>query len=353
MKILRLTTLLDFGGQEKQILSFTENKSLLKNEYVFASIGYGGYAEKILKNRGFEVHTLNQNFSIRNLTNIYYVYRLIKKVNPDVVHTAAAEANLYGIMAAKLAGVKIVIGEEIGLPSHSKYAIKIFSWVYKKANSVICVSNAVKNFLIDIGEISSEKGKVIYNPVSLPINHPKNNSTNFHIVYVGRLEVVKNVKTLINAFAKLNYKNIRLTIVGEGRERNNLEEQVRNLNVNREIEFVGFSDDPAIYLEEADLFVLPSYSEGFGIAAVEAMFLKVPVLCSKVGGIPEFIDHDHNGWLFDPQKEEELKLTLEYIVDLTKKDLINVGLNGYNSVIEKFTVQSYVYNLEKHYKSLL
>src|SRR5690554_1111084 len=117
MKILRLTTLLNFGGQERKYISFTEIPDLLHHEYVFAAIGYGGYAEITLKERGFEVHVLNCNFSIRNFFNIWTVYKLIKKVKPDVVHTAAAEANFHGIIAAKLAGVKTIIGEEIGIPN--------------------------------------------------------------------------------------------------------------------------------------------------------------------------------------------------------------------------------------------
>gem|GEM_PF-3709976 len=69
MKILRLTTLLDFGGQEKQYLSFTEQPELLKHHYVFAAIGFGGNAEETLRKRGFEVHILNQPFAIKNMSN--------------------------------------------------------------------------------------------------------------------------------------------------------------------------------------------------------------------------------------------------------------------------------------------
>src|SRR5690606_13205448 len=105
MKVLRLTTLLNFGGQEKKYISFTEFPELLEFDYEFAAIGYGGHAEIVLKERGFQVHILNKNFSVKNLSNIWSVYKLIKKLKPDVVHTAAAEANFHGIIAAKLAGV--------------------------------------------------------------------------------------------------------------------------------------------------------------------------------------------------------------------------------------------------------
>lgn len=349
MKILRLTTLLDFGGQEKQYLNFTEKPELLKNEYVFAAIGYGGNAEKVLKERGFEVHVLNRNFSIRNLSNIWAVYQLIKKVKPDVVHTAAAEANFHGIIAAKLAGVSTIIGEEIGIPNHSSTAQKVFRWVYKLGDKVIGVSKSVKNHLVKTGEIPEEKGVVIYNPVSIPRAFSKNPSTSFQIVYVGRLEKVKNVATLIQAFAKIQNKDSILTIVGDGRERTALENLVRDLKIEDRVVFTGFQAEPSKFLSQSDLYVLPSYSEGFGIAAVEAMFLKVPVLATKVGGVPEFITDGENGWLFDPNDVEDLIQKLNQILSLEEKQRNEIGTKGYEKVICLFTVENYIRNIESLY----
>lgn len=349
-KILRLTTLLDFGGQEKQYLSFTENPQFLKHQYVFSAIGYGGSAEKMLKRRGFEVHVLNRNFAIRNLSNIWAVYQLIRRVRPDIVHTAAAEANFHGIIAAKLAGVKTIIGEEIGIPNHIGIAKRIFRWVYQLADKVIGVSASVKNHLVATGEIPEDKGAVIYNPVSVPKVFPKFENKRFNIVYVGRLEKVKNVATLIKAFAELSDENIELTLVGDGREREHLENLVEELQLSGKVNFIGFSNEPSQYLCNADLFVLPSYSEGFGIAAVEAMFLKVPVLATKIGGIPEFITDGENGWLFNPNDMEELKNKLEVIIK--SGHLKAVGLQGYESAVNTFTVENYVRNLETFYSEI-
>ncbi len=350
MKVLRLTTLLDFGGQEKQFLSFTEKKELLQNEYVFAAIGYGGNAEKVLESRGFDVRVLNLNYSIRNLSNIWKIYKLIKSINPDIVHTAAAEANLQGIIAAKLAGVKVIIGEEIGISDHASVARKIFKLVYKLADRVICVSKSVKTHLINMGEIDPPKGEVIYNPVSIPKESNKISSDAFQIIYVGRLEKVKNVDTLINAFSQIIKSNIHLTIVGDGRESEHLKKMAEILNPKNKITFVGFSDEPSIYLSNADLFVLPSYSEGFGIAAVEAMFLKLPVLCSNVGGIPEFVYEDQNGWLFDPNDEKELVEKLNKIIEMDQDSLQKIGQNAYDTA-KKFSVENYITTLEQFYNT--
>lgn len=351
MKILRLTTLLDFGGQEKKYISFTEKPELLQHNYVFAAIGYGGNTEKILRDRGFEVHILNHNFSIKNLSNIWAVYKLIKKVNPDVVHTAAAEANFHGIIAAKLAGVKYIIGEEIGIPNHSPLAKKAFSWVYKFADQVICVSQSVKDHLIETKEIPAQKGVVVYNPVSIPKAYERIFSDKFNIVYVGRLEKVKNVETLLKAFAKIQNKKIQLTIVGDGREMDNLQNLVNELKITEAVLFEGFQNNIGKYLSAADLYVLPSYSEGFGIAAVEAMFLKIPVLATQVGGVPEFINQGENGWLFNPNSVEDLVEKLTYILSLSTNDRASIGNKGFEDVSNRFTVSKYVENLENLYSS--
>ena len=349
MKVLRITTLMDFGGQERKYISFTEKSELLKHQYIFAAIGYGGNAERVLRERGFVVHILNRNFSIRNLSNIWAVYQLIKKVKPDVVHTAAAEANFHGIIAAKLAGVENIIGEEIGIPNHSSAAQKVFSFVYRFANKVICVSESVKNHLVKTGEIPEKKGVIIYNPVSIPQTFPKNPSTSFQIVYVGRLEKVKNVATLIQAFSKIQNNNPTLTIVGDGRERTALESLVRDLKIEDRVVFTGFQAEPSQFLCSADLYVLPSYSEGFGIAAVEAMFLKVPVLATQVGGVPEFINDGENGWLFNPTSVKDLAAKLHSILQMDQCDRIAIGQKGYQAVSERFTVEKYIENLERLY----
>lgn len=351
MKIVRLTTLLDFGGQERKLLSFTEKPELLQNEYIFAAIGYGGHAEKTLKERGFEVKVFNLPISNKNWKNIFAIKKWLQEIKPDVVHTAAAEANFQGIIAAKLANVPIIIGEEIGIPNHSYLAKKAFRFVYSFADKVIGVSQSVTDTLVKFKEIPFRKGITIYNPVSLASTTNKILQHKFNWTYVGRLSQVKNVATLIKAFKDLDHseKGI-LNIVGDGTERASLEKLAKG---NENIIFHGFQPVPEKFVNNADVFVLPSYSEGFGIAVVEAMFQRVPCLCSNVGGIPEFIVDGKNGWLFKPTEIDELVKKMEIILSKGKDYCQEIGENAYESVIDRFTVENYIVNLEKLYKDLV
>jgi glycosyltransferase involved in cell wall biosynthesis len=350
MKIVRLTTLLDFGGQERKFISFTQNTSLLTNDYFFAAIGYGGHAEEVLRKRGLNVTVFNQRPNISNLNNIWILYKWFKKINPDVVHTAAAEANFHGTIAAKLAGVKVVIAEEIGFPNHSKKAQMIFRQVYKLCHKVICVSKAVKIKLIEIKEIQNDKGEVIYNPLGIQTQTKRVIPIDFTIVCVGRLEKVKNQQLLIRTFAKLANTSAKLILVGDGREKENLHQISKELNCQNKVEIVGFTSEPEKYLSRASLFVLPSLSEGFGIAVLEAMQQGIPCLCSNVGGIPEFVKENETGWLFNPNNENEFFEKLSQICQMSNEILNQIGANAQAYVANRFSEIDYVKNLENLYQ---
>lgn len=353
MKIIRLTTLLDFGGQERKYISFVEDgKKALNNDYFFAALGHGGYAEKYIVEKGFQVKIFDSKPHVTNIKNIWLLYKWFKVINPDVVHTAAAEANFHGIIAAKLAGVKVIIAEEIGFPKHSKKAKIIFKYLYSLTNKVICVSEAVKNFLIDSREIKRPKGIVIYNPASEPKTAKRVLSNEFTIVTVGRLEIVKNHQLLIRAFSQLNDLSAKLILVGDGRERGNLEQLIASLQLENRVTITGFVSNPEYFLAQAHLFILPSLSEGFGIAVVEAMLQEVPCLCSNVGGIPEFITEKETGWLFNPNREEELVTKINAIMGTPYGNVQFVGDNGKKFVKNRFTSQKYRYNIENLYQEL-
>jgi glycosyltransferase involved in cell wall biosynthesis len=353
MKVIRLTTLLDYGGQERKYISFVESgKKALKNDYFFAALGHGGYAEKCILEKGFPVKIFNSNPNIKNLKNIWLLYKWFKTIKPDIVHTAAAEANFHGIIAAKLSGVKVIIAEEIGFPNHSSMAKLVFKYLYKLASKVICVSESVKDNLIKIREIEAQKGVVIYNPVSSSKLLNRNLNNEFTLVSVGRLETVKNQQLLIKAFSKINNLSAQLILVGDGRERRNLEQLIASLQLEKRVTITGFVSNPELYLSQAHLFVLPSLSEGFGIAVVEAMQQEVPCLCSNVGGIPEFIIENETGWLFNPNNEEELITKINAITASPFSEIKQIGINGKNFVNNRFTSEKYRCHLENRYQEL-
>ena len=150
----------------------------------------------------------------------------------------------------------------------------------------------------------------------------------------------------------MNEKNrCELTIVGEGRERKTIENLIIDLSLEELVHLVGFSDEPDRYVSQADLFVLSSLSEGFGIAAVEAMYQGVPCLCTNVGGIPEFITDGKNGWLFNPSNLHELISKMNTILNMKKQDLHEIGLKGKEHALTHFSIENYIQTLEEIYQT--
>jgi len=140
--------------------------------------------------------------------------------------------------------------------------------------------------------------------------------------------------------------------VGDGRERTNLEQLIESLNCTKRIILIGFSAEPEKYLSQANLFVLPSLSEGFGIAVLEAMQMGIPCLCSNVGGIPEFVSDNKNGWLFNPNAENELLNKLNSIIQLPRDQVKKIGDAAAHFVANRFSEKEYVEKLEFLYQEL-
>ncbi|HMK82632.1 MAG TPA: glycosyltransferase family 4 protein [Candidatus Bathyarchaeia archaeon] len=123
------------------------------------------------------------------------------------------------------------------------------------------------------------------------------------ILYVGRLEPVKNVETLLLAFARIkaDFHNVRLFIVGGGTEMRRLMRIAEQAGIDRSTKFVGEVSprDVPPYTVAANIFVLPSISEGSPNALLEALAAGVPILASKVGGIPDLVTDGREGFLFE------------------------------------------------------
>ena len=118
------------------------------------------------------------------------------------------------------------------------------------------------------------------------------------ITHVSNFRPVKRVKDVLSVFKKLNKEvQSRLIMVGDGPERSSAEEYTKELGLNDFVDFVGKSNDVYRILCTSDLFLLPSQRESFGLAALEAMAARTPVVATNEGGIPEVVEHEISGYL--------------------------------------------------------
>ena len=187
--------------------------------------------------------------------------------------------------------------------------------------------------LLSVGRLSAEKGhSVLLKAFDLMIKKEK------HQKVIDTDVSKKNLKNQDPRRKQRGYRRsttigstikpiggVKLLLVGEGPEREELELQAQKIDA--EIIFVGHSDDVIPYLEAADIFVLPSLYEGFGIVILEAMASGLPVLASAVGGIPEIINDNVNGNLFPTGNSEVLSEQLIHLINSPHKR-VNLGKNG-------------------------
>jgi len=167
------------------------------------------------------------------------------------------------------------------------------------------------------------------------------------ILFVGYLHRVKGVQYLIEAFNKIKdeFPDFKVVIVGEGPERENLKSKVKSLKLENKIEFKGKLSlkETKNLMKKCYCLVLPSLSEGLGRVLMEAMALEKPVIASNVGGIPELIKDDENGFLFEKGDSKELARKFKILLEdrnLAKK----MGKKGKDIIKNKFSNEKYVKN---------
>jgi len=249
--------------------------------------------------------------------------------------------------------------------------------IIKNASMIISLAEKEKNDLINLYGAPAEKIAVIPGGVNLKqfVNIPRDkareklsfNETNFILLYIGRLEWRKGIGTLISAtkLLKNEIPNIKTIIVGGriyGKQKNiedfkeyqRLLKKAEEEGVKELIQFVGAVDNGQLplFYSAADIFVIPSYYEPFGLVTLEASACKVPIIASRVGGLETIIQDGENGFLFEPRNPLDLK---EKVLQLQKsKELMEVFTeNAYRNVVANYSWQNVAAKINNIYKSIL
>ena len=160
----------------------------------------------------------------------------------------------------------------------------------------------------------------------------------------GRLSKVKNQATLIEAFALLASRlpDCILVIAGQGELELSLKEKALSLGLDERIYFLGFRKDMPQFLQALDVFVLPSWREGFGLALVEAMASARPIIAAQVGGIPEVVGSGAFGRMVDPHDVEGLAAAMVEFAELPASTRHELGRQARHRVVQEFSAERMV-----------
>jgi Glycosyltransferase len=339
-----------------------------------------GYLIPAFENMGVNVYNLAE----RGLFNpkIYFkLKKVLKELDPDIVHTHLLKADFYGRLAAKKNGVKHIIStchndstihKRSANPDRKNIFDRIDNFILDFTNSnVICISQKVKNYLSwRKSNLDMSRVDVIYNGIDISKSRLKltkserlksrqslNLSENdFVVTIIGRLEEQKghlkfleNIKNFL-----IQNPNIKFLFIGDGSLRKEIESFTSIHSLDKQVTLLGYRNDVDELIEISDLIAVPSLWEGFGLVVAEGMIKQKPVIASRVGGIPEIIQHEHNGFLYDIENQNELLETFSGIMS-GQFNLKKIGDNARQTIIEKFdikiTAQKYIELYRRKLKS--
>lgn len=310
---------------------------------------------------------------LKDIKAFFDLWRIIKKNNPLIVHTHTSKAGLLGRLAAKLAGIPIIVHTPHGHVFFSYFGpfkTNIFILLEKLASritdKIVTLANREKEDHIVFKIAKEDKFVVIHSGIELnefkeldfieklnlkkELGIPENNLI---AGTVGRLEPVKGPEFLIEAakYTVSNYPETIFILTGDGYLKQSLEKKAFDLGIKKNISFLGWRNDIAKIISLYDVFVLTSLNEGMGRVLVEAMTLGKPIVASNIGGIPDLVTHGKNGFLVPPKNSEQFAKYIQILFE-DKEKREKMGLAGKKMALN-FSARNMVEKTAKLYKELL
>lgn len=285
VKILHVLNSGSFSGAENVVINIINN---MRDEFDFVYCSAQGNIKDVLKKQNIDY----MPFSKMSVSNIK---RIVKTVNPDIIHAHDFTASIIAAFAS--CGKPVISHIHNNPPWIKKYCL--YSFAYRTAcfnfKKILGVSSSVFDEYV-FGKQIKCKSKVIGNPIDIEAIRKKAGAADaadkFDVVFLGRLTEQKDPLKFLNIIAKLkkNKTDVKAVMIGDGELRRAVEEKIDSLNLKNNVVLAGFLDNPYGILENSKILCMPSRWEGFGLAAIEALALGVPVAASGVGGIVDIVD---------------------------------------------------------------
>lgn len=357
MKILHIIDSLGLGGAQTVVKGIFEAQKDNKDIYLFS-----------LRRKDIETNVEHRNVTVFNstkkysLTPLFALKKLVEREKIDVLHCHLFRSNITGIILKLFWFPKIkLIVHEHGEIFQGHFFYNISLRLFKKyINKFIAVSNATKESLVKLVDISEGKIDVLQNFVDLEKFSRKNITWNiqderdklgikkdeFVVGFVGRLDEVKGCEYLIRALIHLKGP-FKVIIIGDGEVRNRLQELAKFLKVSERVLFLGYRKDTVFAYSLFDVLVVPSVTESFGLSVVEAQAMNIPVIISEVPGLNELIIDKESGLFFKSKDSVDLGQKINQLIEDTE---LMARLSGSaQKNVNNFCLKKYINNLSQIY----
>jgi len=342
------------------------------------SVACGGTGELYNTLKETNIRVISLSYLKRDISFFYEIKgffelkKLLKKEKPDILHVNSSKAGVLGSLAARKLPTKVVytVHGAVFTAAFNKLYRMFFKWVEKRTakykNKIITVSENDRQQWLKNKICQAEKIITVRNGIKLSdelkflskaeaglkLNIELNEKKVIGIV--ANFYAEKNFIFLIKAFAALlkERPDTKLVIIGDGRQRNKIENEIAESKLKDKVFLLGFKKNASSYLKAFDIFVLPSIKEGLPCTLLEAQLAKVPIVASKVGGIPEIVSDEKTGLLFDANDQENFLDKIKRLLE--NEELSNLlAEDGYISVKEKFDFKKQAAKTFKVYSDLI
>lgn len=293
------------------------------------------------------------------------VVRMIRDGSYDIVHTHLVHGDLYGTVAAKLAGVPHVVSSKHGYNDFetNSRAYRINGVLQRYVDAVITISEALQEKVQRFEGLPKEKMRTIHYglPPAAAASDARRRVRDelaiapeqFLIGCVGRFVNFKGFKYLIRAAARLKDRvpGVAVIVAGDGPLRGELQSEIRDRGVESVVRLIGWRSDIHDLMAAVDLFVMPSLGEGFGLVLLEAMAQRTPIVATRSMSVPEIVIDGVTGCLVNPADDIDLARGIE---ELERDPILRkqMGEAGYERLRREFSVEAMVTKTERVYLDL-
>ncbi|MFO0945483.1 MAG: glycosyltransferase family 4 protein [Planctomycetota bacterium] len=357
IRVAELAVTLMIGGSEQLAASIGRGLNPASFDVVFGAIADDGPIGDSLRQEGRVARAFHRRpgFDYRVP---WQAWRFLREHGVDVAQTHHVAALIYGGVAARLAGARLI---------HTEHEINTFRqfpnqirWLRRLAFLVdrfVAIDPSIADFLESEGGIDRRRIRVIRNGVDLRRFHPPQVNAieardgSYRVGWIARLDPPKRPDLLVAAVQRLRRPELRVRIIGPGKLTDAVRRQIADAGLQETVELVGPRTDIADQLQGLDCYVLCSEAEGLPISLVEAMATGLPCVASSVGGIPSLIEHGKNGLLLGTQDPDELASLLERLIDARAWGA-SLGTNGRRTALERFDFQQTIAQYEELFREV-
>jgi glycosyltransferase involved in cell wall biosynthesis len=360
-KVLYIVTQSDWGGAQKYVYDLASN--LPKGYIPVVVCGGNGKLIDRLERKGVLVirarRLLRRIDPLYDVAAYFEIKRILRIIRPDIVHLNSTKAEVIGGLAARRERVPHIIFTAHGyvvneqMPEWKKTIyVRLERYASKMMHRIICVSKLDRFTAFFYRMADFSKISVIHNGIG-QFKISKRTGDKLTIVTVANMYPNKGYLTLLKAIRRLNREGLeaRYIFAGDGKQRAEIEGYIARYNL-KNIKLLGFRHSIKSVLALGDIFVLASYKEGLPFVVLEAMMAGLPVVATKVGGIPEIITEDDDGLLVPPARYKQLaKAIMKLACD--RKLRRKIGRSARQKVIEQFSKRKMLDSTYGLYEAML